>query len=72
MKKLKQILFDIRLTFGGTLSQDDLTCEIIDLVLITRFIIWKRRNRMKYDNEKTDSLSCFKWAINEKKLHLDT
>ena len=49
----RKFLFDIRLIFGGTLSQDDFTCEIIDLVLsITIFIIWKRRNRMKYDNEK--------------------
>ena len=69
----RKILVNMKLIFGGTLSQDDFTCEIIDLILsITRFMIWKRRNRMKYDNEKMDSLSCFKWTINEVKLHLDT
>jgi len=49
--------------------EDDLVNLIIS---VTRYIIWKRRNRAKYENTVMSIQTCIKWIIQELKNHIKT
>ncbi len=50
---------------------DDPNSNIINMILsIVRFIIWKRRNLNRYENEFTDMLKTKKWIISDIRKHV--
>jgi hypothetical protein len=47
--------------------------DLLNLILsITRYIIWKRRNRAKYENSIISAKSCNIWINTEIKYHIRT
>ena len=45
--------------------------DMINLILsITRYTIWKRRNRAKYENSVIGTTSCINWIVAEIKNHV--
>ena len=71
MKFMKtKIILNEKIILGGILKES-FECEVVNLMLsIARYIIWKRRNRIKYEQNILNIDACIKWINYEVKLQI--
>jgi hypothetical protein len=72
MSKFTDIDFKLneQIILTSVLERQSFKFEIVNMILsVTRYVIWKRRNRIKFESDNIDKVKCVKWIIKEVKGH---
>jgi hypothetical protein len=66
MSKFTDIDFKLneQIILTSVLERQSFKFEIVNMILsVTRYVIWKRRNRIKFESDNIDKVKCVKWII---------